>query len=348
MNLRVAIRLGIQYTLARGGLWVLRGIVFALAIYAMLEGGPHQLVRVIGLGLLLFVLQKGLTRRVSEWLDRKFFRESYNAERLPGELSEEARLFTETGLLLETVTNRVANTLHIPKASVLLRDGENYCLANTSGGFDPVVRCLPSGAKAVEHVRISRRPALIYFDDRDSWVQQIGPEEKRRLQALDAQILLPLSGREALAVVMVPAPKLSEEPYSGADLRLLQSVASQTGLALENSELLARLSAEAARRERLNRISKSPVKCSSGCFPRAIRGWKGSIITAIAGRRWVSEAIATILFNCATGSSDSLSETSRARVSRPLCLCRACRLPCAGRRWPGYPISRRRCGISIR
>jgi sigma-B regulation protein RsbU (phosphoserine phosphatase) len=118
-------------------------------------------------------------------------------------------------------------------------------------------------------VRESRRPALIYFDDANSWVQQIDPEEKRKLQAFDAQVLLPLAGREDLAGVMVLGPKLSEEPYSGADLRLLQSVASQTGLALENSELLARLSAEAARRERLHRDIEIASEVQQRLFPQS-------------------------------------------------------------------------------
>jgi sigma-B regulation protein RsbU (phosphoserine phosphatase) len=161
MNLRVAIRLGLKYTLARSGIWILRAIVVALALYVMAEGGPHQTTRVIGLVALLFILQKGLTGRVSNWLDRKFFREAYSAERVLSELSDEARRFTETGPLLETVTSRVADTLHIPRVCVLLRDGEHYCLANAADGFDPAVRCLPYGARAMEQIRGSRKPALI-------------------------------------------------------------------------------------------------------------------------------------------------------------------------------------------
>jgi len=67
----------------------------------------------------------------------------------------------------------------------------------------------------------------------------------------------------------VLGPKLSEEPYSSADLRLLQSVGTQTGLALENSELLARLSAEAARRERLNRDLEIAGEVQQRLFPQS-------------------------------------------------------------------------------
>jgi sigma-B regulation protein RsbU (phosphoserine phosphatase) len=136
MNLRVVIRLGVKYALARHGLWILRAAFLSLPVYAAFR--ENLASGLVGLAVVLLVLQKAPTARVSEWLDRKFFREAYSADRVLSELSEEARQFTETGPLLETVTNRVASTLHNPKACVLLRDGENYCLANSAGGFDPV------------------------------------------------------------------------------------------------------------------------------------------------------------------------------------------------------------------
>jgi hypothetical protein len=199
----------------------------------------------------------------------------YSAERVLNDLSEEARQFTETGPLLETVTNRVAATLHIPKACVLVRDGESYCLANAASEFDPSVRCLPSHARSVEHVRQSRKPALIYFDDGNSWVQQIKPEEKRQLQAFDVQVLLPLSGREDLAGVMVLGPKLSEEPYSGADLRLLQSVASRRrGLRSRTAYCWPVCRPKPPDGNASIATLRSPVRSSSACFRKAVRRLK--------------------------------------------------------------------------
>jgi len=48
-------------------------------------------------------------------------------------------------------------------------------------------------------------------------------------------------------------PKLSAAPYSSTDLRLLNSVAAQTGLALEVARLTTAMSRELASHERLNR-----------------------------------------------------------------------------------------------
>ena len=56
---------------------------------------------------------------------------------------------------------------------------------------------------------------------------------------MDPELLLPLASRDKLLGILSLGPKQSEEPYSPSDLQLLQSVAAQTGLALENSLLAA-------------------------------------------------------------------------------------------------------------
>src|SRR6201999_1683599 len=63
----------------------------------------------------------------------------------------------------------------------------------------------------------------------------------------------PLPGRSNLIGVMALGPKLSEEPYSRSDRRLLSSVALQTGLAIENSALVHHLAEESAQRQRIAR-----------------------------------------------------------------------------------------------
>src|SRR5579863_6256169 len=60
--------------------------------------------------------------------------------------------------------------------------------------------------------------------------------------------------------------KRSEKPYSSSDLRLLKSVAVQTGLALDNS----RLTATVARREKLNREVEIAREVQQRLFPQKL------------------------------------------------------------------------------
>jgi len=68
---------------------------------------------------------------------------------------------------------------------------------------------------------------------------------------------------------MALGPKMSEEPYSRSDRQLLQSVASQAGLALENAELLENLTAEVAQRERISREIEIAREVQEHLFPQA-------------------------------------------------------------------------------
>ena len=61
--------------------------------------------------------------------------------------------------------------------------------------------------------------------------------EQEVLKRLSAEVLLPLPGRKDLVGVIALGPKRSEAPYSRSDLALLRSVATQTGLAIQNSRL---------------------------------------------------------------------------------------------------------------
>ncbi len=67
---------------------------------------------------------------------------------------------------------------------------------------------------------------------------------------------------------MALGPKRSEEPYSRTDRQLLQSIASQTGLALENAELLEHLTTEITHRERVSREIEIAREVQQRLYPQ--------------------------------------------------------------------------------
>src|ERR1700739_1027136 len=102
--------------------------------------------------------------------------------------------------------------------------------------------------------RLRQAPhALVQFEDADSWVQLTDRKERAALEELKPDLLVPLSLNEKMLGIMSLGPKQSEEPFSATDLRLLSSVAAQTGLALENGRLTEAIKEEARAREKQNR-----------------------------------------------------------------------------------------------
>jgi sigma-B regulation protein RsbU (phosphoserine phosphatase) len=65
-------------------------------------------------------------------------------------------------------------------------------------------------------------------------------------------------------------PKRSEAPSTATDLRLLKSVAVQTGFALENTRLTAAVARETAQREKLNREVEIAREVQQRLFPQKL------------------------------------------------------------------------------
>jgi sigma-B regulation protein RsbU (phosphoserine phosphatase) len=111
-------------------------------------------------------------------------------------------------------------------------------------------------------------PANVYRDDPSSWLVDATDSERNALNDLSTELLVPLPGRNRLAGVMALGPKRSQEPYTRTDRQLLQSVASQAGLALENAELFENLSTEIAHRERVSREIEIAREVQERLFPQ--------------------------------------------------------------------------------
>ena len=184
---------------------------------------------------------------------------------------------------------------------------------------EPSVELKPETA-AVQVLKETRQPSRVYLDDDSSWTQRTPEEEREILRILDAQLLLPVALKDRLLGIISLGPKLSEEPYSADDLRLLNAVASQTGLALENASLTESIKREVAQRERINReleiareVQQRLVSAASSPW------WKAWISQRIAARSKGSAATTTISYNSRTEPAlASRSATFLGRESAPL------------------------------
>ncbi len=123
-----------------------------------------QAMGVIGWGFVFLLFSRRLMLRASTWIDRKFFRETCNAETLLADLGEKVRTMVEARPLLETVTRRIAELLHVPRIAVLLGSMGGYAPAYAIGYEDDVNVVFPEGG-AVERLRKSREPARVYLTD---------------------------------------------------------------------------------------------------------------------------------------------------------------------------------------
>jgi sigma-B regulation protein RsbU (phosphoserine phosphatase) len=77
---------------------------------------------------------------------------------------------------------------------------------------------------------------------------------------------------------MALGPKRSEAAYTKADLHMLQTVATQTGLAIEIAELAHSLASEATLRERVNREIEIASEVQERLFPQQMPALPGATV----------------------------------------------------------------------
>jgi len=254
MELPVLLRRSARYVLVQRGFIVLTFIVAASAI-ALFTHVFSRFLRAdtnIGMamsavfGIVLVWTSAPLVKRGTMRIDRAFFRGAYDSRIILHDLAEKTRTASDRRQLATLIERHVSEALH-PKTLACYLESGNGRLAAISGTFPATLEML--SASAPVFLELARRGK--------TWEVTSDPasaEELTTLAPLAPECLVPILSRENnLIGMLVLGQRLSEEPYSGEDKRLLDSVAAQAGIALENIALAEKM---AERREADRRLAQ--------------------------------------------------------------------------------------------
>ena len=147
-GIRLIVRRGLQYALVSRGFLAVEGLAIFLALYFIAEplfsrvmpGRGHSLasagVALVTLGLVVGTWQ--LNRRLSPLLDRHFFRDAYNTQRILTDLGKAVRqLASQPDRLIEKVTDEIVEALHPDQMAIFLADRE-WLYLTPLREFEPV------------------------------------------------------------------------------------------------------------------------------------------------------------------------------------------------------------------
>jgi sigma-B regulation protein RsbU (phosphoserine phosphatase) len=104
----------------------------------------------------------------------------------------------------------------------LLRASSAYQLQQAVGLDLQLPVLFTEESMTVKNLARTNRPATVYPDRPEAWFEQAGEAEKDALRRVNAELLLPLPGRERLMGLMTLGPKRSQQPFTPTDLRMLQ------------------------------------------------------------------------------------------------------------------------------
>jgi sigma-B regulation protein RsbU (phosphoserine phosphatase) len=242
------IRRGVRYLLVSRGS-VLLVLLFTGLIVTALLSLLFKYLRPSALTVGLVSAAEGIAAwQTARWLhrrylapviDRRFFRQAYDAQQIVADLSESLRTTTEIPRLLELVANELQAALQTESVSIFLLDGQTgdyrsayACEYDRVEGrvvYSPPAGRLPHYAATLARLAQTGEPLELdggdpEFDLSAKADSRLTAEELRTLLELKVSMLLPLKTKDALPGVVALGSRLGDLPFSGEDKRLLQSV----------------------------------------------------------------------------------------------------------------------------
>jgi sigma-B regulation protein RsbU (phosphoserine phosphatase) len=217
----------------------------------------------VGFGILLAwaatPVLKGATRRI----DRAFFRSAYNAQQILEDLASKSRTATSRGELAGLLEQHLQQALH-PTFQVLYLEGKNGSLELERGQAPAGLETLSGDTPFLTDLAERGQPREVAPGDG-------GGERLPIFAELKPECVVPILGRQPrLSGLLVLGGRLSEEPYSGEDRRLLASAASQAGVALENIGLAEKMAERLEAERRAGEEMEFARQVQARLFPQKI------------------------------------------------------------------------------
>jgi eukaryotic-like serine/threonine-protein kinase len=241
LDLGLILRRGLQYALARR---VLISAVPALgAIFLadlMLHANQPILTVFRSRGWMYATLAAmallGYARQRSwlESLDRRFFREQYDARRLLREVVEEVRATRSFEQEASSVVTRVEAALHPEFAALVACEPDDVFYRTIAAAPSEKIPPLRKDGKLISLMRLLGKP-LVVPQTESGWLQeQLPHEETEFLRRARIDLLIPIAtDPQRTQALLALGVKRSEEPYSGEDTDLLVAIAASLAILLE-------------------------------------------------------------------------------------------------------------------
>ena len=239
LDIPVLIKRSARYVLVQRGFTILLSLLsialtllFALSFPRYLQAAtevtqPTGIALGTVLGTVLLWGGSQVHKRVSGRIDRAFFRSAYDARVILEDLAEKTRTMTNRVELADLLERHLGEALQPSFLAIYLQARED--------GLSVVSGVVPQGLETVS----AKLPILAELVKRGQpWELPQDGADGSPLEPLHADCLVPVLGHSGhLVGLLVLGARLSEEPYSREDKRLLASVASQAGTVLENIRL---------------------------------------------------------------------------------------------------------------
>jgi len=256
LDIKVVIRKGLGYS----GLTIIITAVYLLLLFVLQAfinswTGYSSLALAAFFAFILAVLFNPLRSIFQEWVDRLFYRETYDYRKMLLNFSNRASNILDLDELAKEMLYPITKALYITRASLLISEGENgdfYTqFTQRTGGKEspdlsfsrdnPIVTWLSSQRQPFKPEMMDILPEF-----KGLWAKELGD-----LNSSGVQLLFPIKSKGNLIGILALGEKKSGNPYSSEDMDLLMTIVSSSAIAIENARVLDTLRKEQLQVRRL-------------------------------------------------------------------------------------------------
>ncbi len=185
----------------------------------------------------LFLFSK-CSSKIQKYLDKKFYRTSFDYRRAQNELAEVLKGSLSKSELAQEIVLKLKALIGIKNAGVLLINKDSV-----GEGFG----CADEDLSLLFDTRLAEVKSLADDSSHEISINELSSELAESLARCGFRYLIPVSSKKNMLALLFVGEKLSETAYRNEDLEFLRNTAGQIYIALENAILYEGL----ARQERI-------------------------------------------------------------------------------------------------
>ncbi|OGS21130.1 MAG: hypothetical protein A3J83_00730 [Elusimicrobia bacterium RIFOXYA2_FULL_40_6] len=234
-DIQVIVKKGIVYTTLSASILIVYSSIVGI-FYYIFGGRITQQSSILIDALAAMVIAaifSQLKNSVQSIVDRLFYREKYNYQKVVSEFTSNLCSIVLLDELLDYILSVINDTMHVKNEYIfLLNENKSKYVLKTSRGIRLKPDELYFEPDDCLVVRLNKNNKIFLMGERET-----GDQAFDKLKKLQSILVIPLKLKDEIIGFIVLGEKMSEELFDYQDRELLMTLASQASVAVENARL---------------------------------------------------------------------------------------------------------------
>ncbi len=237
MDIRVAIKRSTVFS----GLVIVITAAYALAAFLLgwvIFGGVYTFKAQIIVGLIVAFLVAIGFRPLYDWLRRTtdafLFKGEYRPQELMADISDILSRTLDLDRIIDTLTEQLGRALRLKKMEVIILEDGALCEDHRTKSSQAALK------KIISHFK-KRKDTLVLEELKRKYAEKVKFDKSflliKELERLKAALVVPLLVKEKLVGLFMLEAKKSGDMFTNEDIKTLEAIAAQAGIAIENARL---------------------------------------------------------------------------------------------------------------